>query len=156
MEVPFAKRKWPCPSNIKCQACNASHPSFSKRLWSKRNWQTKGCDQKTNPFRLCPLRTCEQEHKSLSNAFLHNLPHAPSIRAGMLDLNCLTLFVGHSLRCDWSLRNGAELNGSVYYAITNILKRENCGAVSWLTKCPLVTWHKSLIVCSIEQVWVSD
>ena len=28
---------------------------------------------------------------------------------------CRTLFVGPSLRCDWSIRNGAELNGSVYW-----------------------------------------
>ena len=63
-------------------------------------------------IRLRPRRTCEQEHVSLSNAFLHNLPRAPSIRARMSDLICRP-----SLRCDWSIRNGAELNGSVYWRI---------------------------------------
>ena len=30
---------------------------------------------------------------------------------------CQTLFVGPSLRCEWSIRNGAELNGSVYESV---------------------------------------
>ena len=53
--------------------------------------------------RLRPQRTCEQEHVGLSNAFLHNSA------ARMSDLTCRP-----SLRCDWSIRNGAEPNGSVY------------------------------------------
>ena len=59
--------------------------------------------------RLRPQRMCEQEHVGLSNAFLHNSAARAKHTACMSDLS-----VGLSLRCDWSIRNGAELNGSVY------------------------------------------
>ena len=42
--------------------------------------------------------------------FCTTLPRAPRYAHA-----CQTLFVGPSLRCDWSIRNGAELSGSVYY-----------------------------------------
>ena len=41
--------------------------------------------------------------------FCTTLPRAPRYAHA-----CRTLFVGPSLRCDWSIRNGAELSGSVY------------------------------------------
>ena len=41
-------------------------------------------------IRLRPRRTCELEHVSLSNAFLHNLLRAPSIRARLSYLICWT------------------------------------------------------------------
>ena len=59
--------------------------------------------------RLRPRCTCEQEQVRLSNAFLHNYVARAKIRARMSDLS-----VGPSLRWDWSIRNGSELNGSVY------------------------------------------
>ena len=43
--------------------------------------------------------------------FCTTLPRAPRYTQA-----CRTLFVGPSLRCDGSIRNGAELSGSVYYS----------------------------------------
>ena len=60
--------------------------------------------------RLHPRRTCEQEHMGLSSAFLHNSAAHAKICARMSGLS-----VGPSLHCDWSICNGAELNGSVYW-----------------------------------------
>ena len=74
---------------------------------------------------------CEQEHLSLSNAFLHTtLPRAPSIRIRARQ----TLFVGPSLRCDWSIHNGAELNGSVYSTKSNPWTDDGHKISSWLNK----------------------
>ena len=46
---------------------------------------------------------------SLSNAFLHNCRARQAYAQA-----CRTLFVGPSLRCDWSICNGSELNGLFY------------------------------------------
>ena len=56
--------------------------------------------------RLRPRRTCDQEHVGFSNAFLHN-------SVARTKHTHTHIIVRLSSRCDWSIRNGAELNGSV-------------------------------------------
>ena len=96
--------------------------------------------------------------------FCTTLPRAKHMRT-----NVGPHFVGPSLRCDWSIRKGAELNGSVYcqrqvsslgvsqhmHEITNQWKFE----LSWSSKLrnnneiknTLVTWS-----CVLSVAWFRD
>ncbi len=62
-------------------------------------------------IRLRPRRTCEQEHVNLSNAILHN--SAARAKHTRTHVRLLSDFGLRNQGCDWSIRNGAELNGSV-------------------------------------------
>ena len=67
-------------------------------------------------IRLRPRRLCEQEHVRLSHAFLHN----SAVRARQAYANaCRTLFVGPSLRCDWSMGRSL-MDRSIEYLLVKL------------------------------------
>ena len=57
--------------------------------------------------RHCAPVSKKVEHVSLSNAFLHN-------SAACAKHTHVRLYFGCAMGCDWSICNGAELNGSLY------------------------------------------
>ena len=65
-------------------------------------------------IRLRPRHMYEQERVSLSNAILHNSARRVQHTHTHVRLYIVRLFGGGAMSCDWSIRNGAELNGPVY------------------------------------------